>query len=188
MVERCSAGARWSAVFLWQRLVGAPVRPNGDERRAEAQRSWVRAATLRQAVNFIRWYAADTHSVFPDTGAREAYSAEAAIKMAHPTLVSPWTLTPRHRWPMMVRDTVRSNCHAQRAALLRPALANPHVIENASKFCPQGPRRVWRARMPTTGRRSSSSTSRRCAKRFACSRSSTVRCLCRARPRLTACC
>ena len=43
---------------------------------------------------------------------------------------------PRHRRPMNVRDTLRSNCDAQHAAPLRPSLANPCALKNASKFCP----------------------------------------------------
>ena len=67
----------------------------------------------------------------PGTCAREAPPPAAAIKVAYSNRFTPWTLRPRHRRPVMVRDTLRSNCDAQRAVPLRPSLANPCVLENA---------------------------------------------------------
>ena len=70
--------------------------------------------------------------------------------MAYSTVESLDVVQPRHRPPVRVRGTMRSKRHAQGAALSRHSLANPHILENVSKFCPQDPRRVWRARVPTT--------------------------------------
>ena len=78
---------------------------------------------------------------------------------------------------------------ARRALATFPAsLANSLVSTFCFKFCPQGQQRAGRARVPTTGRCSSSSTSRRCATGSASARSSAVRCCCRARRRLPARC
>ena len=112
------------------------VHPNAARQRGNAARSQNRAATDGQAVEFVRMFADGNHSVSARNRAREAPPPAAAIKVAYSNRVSPWTLRPRHRRPMKVRDTLRSNCDAQRAAPLRPSLANPCALKNASKFCP----------------------------------------------------
>ena len=112
------------------------VHPNAARQRGNAARSQNRAATDGQAVEFVRMFADGNHSVSARNRAREAPPPAAAIKVAYSNCVSPWTLRPRHRRPVMVRDTLRSNCDAQRAAPLRPSLANPCALKNASKFCP----------------------------------------------------
>ena len=111
----------------------------------------------------------------PGTRAREAPPAAAAITVACFTLELLWLLWPRHWPPLRVRIATRSNLQAQRAALSRHTLAKLSFATIAHISCLQGHRRAVRARVPTTGRRSSSSTSRRCARRGACSRSITVR-------------
>ena len=115
---------------------------------------------------------------------RGAPPTATAITVTCSTLASPWLLWPGHRPPLRVQAATRSNRRAQRAALSRHSLANPLVLDVCSKFCPQGQRRAGRARVPTTDRRSSSSTSRRCAVGLASPRSSAVHCCCRARPQL----
>ena len=114
--------------------------------------------------------------------AREAPPAAAAITAASSNAEQLKVLQPRYRPPIGARATMRSNRHTLRAALSRQSLANPCAHDNRLKFCPQGPRRAVRARVPTTGRRSSSSTSRRCDNSSASCTSSSVRCSCRARP------
>ena len=97
------------------------VHPNAARQRGNAARSQNRAATDGQAVAFVRMFADGNHSVSARNRAREAPPPAAAIKVAYSNRVSPWTLRPRHRRPMKVRDTLRSNCDAQRAAPLRPS-------------------------------------------------------------------
>ena len=100
----------------------------------------MRAATAGSAVNFIVTLAADNHSIFATNHARAAPPAAAAIIVAYSTVESVYFVQPRHGPPVRVRDTMRSNRDVQGAALSRHSLANPHVLENVSKFCPQDPR------------------------------------------------
>ena len=75
----------------------------------------------------------------PGTCAREAPPAAAAITVACSALESLWLLCPRH-WPhLRVRVAMRSNRHAQRAALSRQSLANSLVCDDRSYFLSAGP-------------------------------------------------
>ena len=168
------------------RLLGAPSSPH--RRSSSAQCSSGRgvapdATGLRASRTAIR---PALHRHGRHNRAREAPPTAAAIIAAYSTVKSLYLVQPRHWPPLRVRTTTSSNRHAQRAALLRQSMANPLVDENLSKFCPQGQRRAGRARVPTTGRRSSSTTSMRWARRGACARCATVRRCCRARRRLPA--
>ena len=88
----------------------------------------MRAATAGSAVNFIVTLAADNHSIFATNHARAAPPAAAAIIVAYSTVKSLDVVQPRHKPPVRVRGTMRSKRHAQRAALSRHSLANPHVL------------------------------------------------------------
>ena len=69
--------------------------------------------------------------------------------------------------PVRVRATIHSNRHAQRAALPRRSLPTDTLSTFVLKLCPQAKISVRRARAPTASWRSSSTTSRRRARRAA---------------------
>ena len=69
-----------------------PVHPNAIERRGDAARSRVRAATVGSAVNFFLRFAANNHSVFTSNRARGAPPAATAIKVACSTVSLLWLL------------------------------------------------------------------------------------------------
>ena len=99
----------------------------------------MRNAMLLQAVIFAIAFEADTHSVFADTGAREALLRQVVINVPCSTVEPLRLLKTRHGPLVRVRDTMTSNRHALRAALSRQSLANPCVLDNRLKFCHAGP-------------------------------------------------
>ena len=82
--------------------------------------------------------------------------------------------------PLMVRKIVCSNIHALRAALSRPSLANPLLLDVRSNSVRRVRSEWWCAHVHQIGRCGSSSTSRRCEITSASSTSSAVRCCGRA--------
>ena len=137
------------------------VHPNAARQRGNAARSQNRAATDGQAVEFVRMFADGNHSVSARNRAREAPPPAAAIKVAYSNRVSPWTLRPRHRRPMKVRDTLRSNCDASappHCDLPWPTLAFSRTLQNSVR----GWLRTLRcSQLPVCARRSTASTSRK---------------------------
>ena len=92
---------------------------------------------LLKAVIFALAFYADTHSVFADTGAREALLRRLVINVPCSTVEPLRLLKTRHEPLVTVRNTTDSNRHALRVALSRQSLANPCVLDNRLKFCPQ---------------------------------------------------
>ena len=166
-----------------QRLVGAPVHPNGGRQRACDPRDPGRSSMVVTAKQIARGLPAGNHLNLDVNGPREAPTAATAIKLACSNLAPPWRLRPRHGPPVRVRGTKRSNRHAQRAALSRPSLANPLVCAVRAKAVQAPSGASTGARLHETGRRGSSSTSRSRARGGAPCTSAKVRRSCRARRR-----
>ena len=85
-------------------------------------------------------------------------------------------LQPHRRPPLKVRKNLCSIIHAQRAALSRPSLANPLILDVCSNSVGRVRSEWWCARVRQTGRCGSSSTSRWCAHEPASSTSAAMRC------------
>ena len=109
------------------------------------------------------------------TGARGAFSAAATISWPA-RLCDRVRALKQRRWPpLWVQTATRSNRHALRGALSDLPLPNPLILDARSNSVRRVISGCTCAEVPATGRRSSSSTSRRWTAASASSTSSTVR-------------